>query len=244
LIEFQQVYKSFGSNAVLNGIDLQIEEGETFSVLGPTGVGKSVLIRCVVGLLRPDSGFIYVDGENVTNIPEHEMARIRLKCGMVFQLPTLFDSMTVDENVAFGLKRHKNLKDSELDDAVAENLRLVGIDPSMGRRMPGQLSFGEQKRVGLARTVALRPQYLLYDEPTTGLDPLTAEGINDLINELAEKLGVTSIVVTHDIRSMEVVSDRVGLVHDGKLRGVQEPESFFEDPDPVIRNFLYGGAKK
>jgi len=240
VIEFHQVHKSFGANKVLDGIDVQIEEGETFAVLGPTGVGKSVMIRCVVGLVRHDSGRILVDGEDISDIPEQDMVHIRLKCGMVFQLPTLFDSMTVEENVAFGLKRQKKLKGSELEDAVAENLRLVELDPSIGRRMPNQLSYGEQKRVGLARTVALRPEYLLYDEPTTGLDPITAESINELIAELAGKLHVTSIVVTHDIRCVDIVADRVGLIHEGKLMHVQPPESFFEDPDPAIQNFLYG----
>lgn len=224
----------------MNGIDLEVRDGETFAVLGPTGVGKSVMLKCVVGLLRPDIGSIVVDGENVAAIPERDMARIRIKCGMVFQLPTLFDSMTVSKNVAFGLRRHKKLKGSALDDAVAENLRLVELDPSIGDMMPSHLSFGQQKRVGLARTISLRPRYLLYDEPTTGLDPITAESINILIRDLADKLKITSIVVTHDVRTVGVVADRVGLIHDGKLLHVQRPESFFQDTSPLIREFLYG----
>ena len=240
MIAFEDVHKSFGDNHVLRGVNLEVREGETFAVLGPTGVGKSVMLRCVVGLARPDSGAVYVDGEDVTGMPEKDLARIRLKCGMVFQLPTLFDSMSVRSNVAFGLKRHKKLAGSELEDAVAENLRLVGLDPSIMGRMPANLSFGEQKRVGLARTIALRPAYLLYDEPTTGLDPVSAEGINELIVELAERLKVTSIVVTHDMRCVEVVADRVGLLHRGKLLHVQPPQSFLADASDAVREFLHG----
>lgn len=240
MIEFRNLHKSFGDNVVLRGVNIEVKDGETFAVLGSTGAGKSVMLRCVVGLVQPDRGSIIVDSEEVTDVPEKDFPRIRLKCGMVFQLPTLFDSMTVGENVAFGLKRHRKFKINELKDAVSENLRLVGLDPSLSRRMPGQLSFGEQKRVGLARTVALRPKYLLYDEPTTGLDPITAESINELIKELAQKLGVTSIVVTHDIRCVEVVADRVGLLYDGELIGIQEPATFLKDPSPVIQDFLYG----
>ncbi len=240
MIAFEDVHKRFGDNHVLRGIDLEITDGETFAVLGPTGVGKSVMLRCVVGLVRPDRGAIYVDGENVVTVPENEMAPIRLKCGMVFQLPTLFDSMSVRANVAFGLKRHKRLTGSELEDAVAENLKLVGLEPSLMDRMPANLSFGEQKRVGLARTVALRPAYLLYDEPTTGLDPISAEGINELIAELAGKLKVTSIVVTHDMRCVEVVADRVGLLHNGRLFHVQPPQSFLADSSEAIQEFLHG----
>ena len=242
MIEFRRVHKSFGDNEILKGIDVEIKDGETFAVLGPTGIGKSVMLKCVVGLVRPERGSVTVDGENVVKVPEKDMPRIRLKVGMVFQQPTLFDSMSVKSNVVYGLRRHKKLSRAELDDEVAEVLGLVGLDPSISEKMPQHLSFGEQKRVGLARTLALRPRYLLYDEPTTGLDPLTAESINELIATLAAKLGVTSIVVTHDIRCVEVVADRVGLIHDGTLLHVQKPDTFFDDPSPVLRDFLYGEA--
>lgn len=240
MIEFINVKKSFGNQEVLKGVSLSIREGETFAILGKTGAGKSVMLRSVVGLVKLDSGSIIVDGVDVTKLSEREFSSIRLKCGMVFQLPTLFDSMTVGENVAFGLRRHRKITEKEIQRAVAENLELVGLSYEMGKMMPQELSYGQQKRVGLARTVALRPSYLLYDEPTTGLDPLSSAGINTLIKEMAQKLRVTSIVVTHDFVCVRSTSDRVGLLHDGQLIEVTDPSSFEKSENKVIQAFLSG----
>jgi phospholipid/cholesterol/gamma-HCH transport system ATP-binding protein len=242
MIEFRKATKSFGDNPVLRGIDLVIEEGETFAILGKTGAGKSVLLRSVVGLVRLDSGRVLVDGQDVTDLDERSFAPIRLKCGMVFQLPTLFDSLSVGENIAFGLRRHRKMKESEIHAAVEENLELVGLSPEVQDLMPQELSFGQQKRVGLARTVALRPAYLLYDEPTTGLDPMSAAGINALINDMAQKLNVTSIVVTHDIACVRATADRVALLHDGLLIETSEPLAFENSRNEIVRAFLKGEA--
>lgn len=240
MIEFINATKSFGNQEVLKGVSLSIREGETFAILGKTGAGKSVMLRSVVGLVRLDSGSIIVDGVDVTKLSEREFASVRLKCGMVFQLPTLFDSMTVGENVAFGLRRHRKMTEKEVQRAVAENLELVGLSYTIARMMPQELSYGQQKRVGLARTVALRPSYLLYDEPTTGLDPLSAAGINTLIKEMAQKLKVTSIVVTHDFVCVRSTSDRVGLLHEGQLIEVSDPTSFENSENKVVQAFLSG----
>lgn len=242
MIEFKGATKSFGDKPVLRGIDLAIREGETFAILGKTGAGKSVMLRSVVGLIRLDSGRVYVDGQDVTDLEERKFAPIRLKCGMVFQLPTLFDSLTVAGNVSFALRRHRKMTESQIQKAVQENLELVGLNPDLKELMPQELSYGQQKRVGLARTVALRPAYLLYDEPTTGLDPLSAAGINALINDMAEKLRVTSIVVTHDIQCVRTTADRVALLHEGHLVETSEPKAFECSDNEIVRAFLRGEA--
>ncbi len=242
MIEYQKIFKSFGENRVLEGVDLKIETGETFFVLGKTGEGKTVLIRMLVGLLRPDSGRILIDNEDITDLSEDEFFRIRKKCGMVFQFPTLFDSINVFENVAFGLRRHLDLTDEELYVKVRENLELVHLGEDVMGRLPEELSFGMQKRVGLARTIALRPHYLLYDEPTTGLDPFTASQINMLMIEMAEKLKVTSIVVSHDLTSMAEVADRVALLEGGNFAEVSRPAEFLASENPTVRKFVQGRA--
>jgi len=242
VIEYHGVYKSFGENRVLSGIDIRIEPGESFFVLGKTGEGKTVLIRLLVGLLKPDAGRILIDDEDITDYSEDEFLRIRKKCGMVFQFPTLFDSLNVFENVAFGLRRHLDLTEEELHEKVRENLELVHLSEAVMERMPEDLSFGMQKRVGLARTIALRPQYLLYDEPTTGLDPFTADQINKLMMEMAEKLKVTSIVVSHDLTSMAEVADRVALLDGGNFVEVSRPEKFLASKNPVVQKFIHGRA--
>jgi phospholipid/cholesterol/gamma-HCH transport system ATP-binding protein len=242
MIEYQGIHKSFGDNQVLEAVDLKIQAGETFFVLGKTGAGKTVLIRLLVGLLKPDAGRIFIDGEDITDLTEDEFFRIRKKCGMVFQFPTLFDSINVFENVAFGLRRHSELTDEDLYEGVKENLGLVHLSEDVMMRMPEELSFGMQKRVGLARTIALRPSYLLYDEPTTGLDPFTAGQINKLMNEMAEKLRVTSIVVSHDLESMKEVADRVALLEGGNFAEISRPEEFLASPNPVVQRFISGRA--
>jgi phospholipid/cholesterol/gamma-HCH transport system ATP-binding protein len=240
MIEYRGVWKSFGANPVLRGIDLRIETGEKFFILGQTGAGKTVLIRLLVGLLLADRGEVWVDGENITCITEEEFRRVRLKCGMVFQFPTLFDSLNVFENVAFALRRHTDLSEGEIINRVHENLGLVHLPADVAVQMPAELSYGMQKRVGLARTLALRPRILLYDEPTTGLDPFTAEQINRLMLEMAEKLEVTSVVVSHDLGSMERVADRVALLDEGRLVEVSRPEEFLHSSSPLVRRFVQG----
>jgi len=243
MIEYRGVWKSFGANPVLQGIDLRIEAGEKFFILGQTGAGKTVLIRLLVGLLRADRGEVWVDGENVTHLTEDEFLRVRQKCGMVFQFPTLFDSLTVFENVAFALRRHTDLAEKEIADRVRENLALVHLPAGVAAQMPQELSYGMQKRVGLARTLSLRPRLLLYDEPTTGLDPFTAEQINRLMLEMTEKLQVTSVVVSHDLGSMARVADRVALLAEGRLVEVSRPEEFLHSRNPLVRQFVHGQAE-
>jgi phospholipid/cholesterol/gamma-HCH transport system ATP-binding protein len=240
MIEYRGIEKSFGANPVLRGIDLRIEAGEKFFILGQTGAGKTVLIRLLVGLLRADRGEVWVDGENVTHLTEEEFLRVRQKCGMVFQFPTLFDSLNVFENLAFALRRHTDLPEAEIVRRVEENLALVHLPASVAEQMPAELSYGMQKRVGLARTLALRPRILLYDEPTTGLDPFTAEQINRLMLEMTEKLEVTSVVVSHDLGSMARVADRVALLADGRLVEVSRPEQFLRSSSPLVRQFVQG----
>ncbi len=241
MIEYNNVWKSYGDNRVLKGISLDIREGETFFVLGQTGAGKTVMVRLLVGLIRPDSGSVRIDGEDITGFSEQEFQRIRQKCGMVFQLPTLFDSMTVFENIAFGLRRLGNLSEEEIGERVKKTLEDVELDFSICLRLPHELSFGEQKRVGLARTVILSPRYVLYDEPTTGLDPFTADRINELILRLNRKMGATSIVVSHDLLSMNKIADRVGLLYCGEFRFVGPIKDFNRSDDPVVAEFRAGG---
>jgi phospholipid/cholesterol/gamma-HCH transport system ATP-binding protein len=241
MIEYDKVWKSFGDNRVLKGISLDVREGETFFVLGQTGAGKTVMVRLLVGLLHADSGAVRIDGEDITAFSEQDFQRIRKKCGMVFQLPTLFDSMTVFENIAFGLRRLGNLSEEEIGERVKNTLEDVELDFSICLRLPHELSFGEQKRVGLARTVILSPRYVLYDEPTTGLDPFTADRINDLVLRLNRKMGATAIVVSHDLLSMNKIADRVGLLYKGEFRFVGPVKDFNRSDDPVVAEFRGGG---
>ena len=242
MIEFQEVWKSFGDNAVLRGVSLAVAEGETFFVLGKTGAGKTVLIRLLVGLIRADRGRVLVDGEDVAGLSEEEFGRVRLQCGMVFQLPTLFDSLTVFENVAFGLRRLAKYSEEEIGARVEQELVNVELDPGLLDRMPNELSFGEQKRVGLARTTVLKPRCLLYDEPTTGLDPFTASRINALIKRINREIGATAIVVSHDLESMRRIADRVGLLMDGRFHFVGPVAEFDASADPRLTEFRRSGA--
>ncbi len=235
--------KSFGGQTVLDGVDLAVKEGETFFVLGKTGAGKTVMIRMLVGLIRPDGGSIRMDGEELAGREEEDFQSIRRKCGMVFQLPTLFDSYSVFENVAFGLRRLGDVEEDEIFERVAESLRRVELDPEISERMPDELSFGEQKRVGLARTLVMNPKYLLYDEPTTGLDPFTAGKIDGLIKHLNESMNATSIVVSHDLMSMKNLADRVGVLWDGKFSFVGSVPEFMEATSESVLEFKKGLAE-
>lgn len=240
-LEFHDVHKSFDGHAVLCGVDLTVGRGETVVVLGGSGSGKSVLLRHAIGLHLPDRGRIEVDGVNLTGLDEDGLLETRKKVGMLFQMGALFDSMNVAENVGFALGEHTDWDADRVADRVREVLGLVELD-GIEELMPSDLSGGMRKRVALARAIALAPRAILYDEPTTGLDPVTAETINDLIRSLQGRLGVTSIVVTHDIHSAFRVGDRIAFLDGGTIRfdgGVAEAR---KTDDPLLRRFLKGGG--
>src|SRR5438445_5593817 len=213
-IQVESLSKSFGEQTVLKGISLEITRGETLAVLGRSGTGKSVLLKLIIGLHKPDSGSIRVNGEEVTNLPPKELNEVRKKVGFLFQQAALYDSLTVEENVAFPLRRHSRMSDDERNKRVHELLASVGMDQD-SHKLPAQLSGGMQKRVGLARALALDPEILLFDEPTAGLDPITAEEIGKLIVDLKQKRKMTAVVVTHDVRGARQFSDRVALIDKG-----------------------------
>jgi phospholipid/cholesterol/gamma-HCH transport system ATP-binding protein len=227
---------------VLRWLDLEVELGETFAVMGMSGVGKSTLLKCISGLLRPTGGEVIVDGVDIARLSETRVREIRRKIGMVFQYAALFDSMNVFENVAFGLRRHRRMSERELRAAVVERLALVGLSGTE-KLMPAQLSGGMQKRVGLARALALDPPILLYDEPTTGLDPITAATISELIVRMRDQLGVTSVVVSHDIELIKRVANRIGMLHRGKIITAGTREEIETSDNPVVRQFLEGSAE-
>jgi phospholipid/cholesterol/gamma-HCH transport system ATP-binding protein len=238
MIEFKNLYKNFGGQMVIKNLSLTIEECEIFFILGITGAGKTVLIRMLVGLLKPDQGEIWLDGQRVDRMSEDELKGLRRKCGLIFQAPTLFDSLSIFENIAFGMRRHFSFSESEISARVNNLLELVHLNRELLKKFPEELSYGEQKRVSLARAIALEPKYLLYDEPTTGLDPFTSRQISKLILELREKLSITSIVVSHDLESMRMVSDRVGLLWDGDFAVIAKPAEFEQSANPFLRRFL------
>lgn len=237
IVEFQEVEKAFGTKRVLRGIDLAIHRGEVLVILGGSGSGKSVTLRHILGLERPDAGRVVVAGQDITDLHEAELYPVRMKFGMLFQSGALFDSMTVFENVAYPLREHTALESSEIERRVEEKLELVSL-PGIGHLMPVDLSGGMRKRVGLARAVVLEPEVILYDEPTTGLDPITAQKINELIVDLQAKLNVTSVVVTHDIQSAFYVGDRVAFLNNGLFEWVGTMDEARSAEHPVLREFL------
>lgn len=240
MIEFSGVWKSFGSEAVLSGVDLTVREGETLVLLGPSGTGKSVLLKHAIGLLRPDRGDVRVDGVAISSAGRADMRRVRKKVGYVFQHAALFDSMTVLENLALAIYDEDEVRPlSHARDEAAALLRQVNLESTVLDQYPAELSGGMRKRVGVARAIATKPRYVLYDEPTTGLDPVNADIIDGLIMELAGELGVTSIVVTHDLESAFQVGDRVALLTEGTLRAVGTPQEILESDDPVVRRFMH-----
>jgi phospholipid/cholesterol/gamma-HCH transport system ATP-binding protein len=240
LLRFEGIAKSFGAKKVLQGLDLDVFEGETIVVLGGSGTGKSVLLRHAIGLMRPDAGSVYFEGHPIQDMDEDELIPIRKKFGMLFQGGALFDSMSVFENVAFALREHLDLEEDEVEARVRKNLDLVELE-EIEDLMPSSLSGGMRKRVALARAIALEPSTILYDEPTTGLDPITANSINRLIRSMQRKLGVTSVVVTHDILSASMVADRIAFLDQGKIRFLGTFSQAMESEDRMVRTFISEG---
>ena len=216
LIGINNVYKAFDEKEVHNGVNLSIERGENITVLGGSGSGKSVLLKEITGLLKPDRGDVIIEGENIVPMNEGELVNVRKKIGMLFQGAALFDSLTVEENIAYPLRENANFPEDEIKDIVARNLELVGL-PNIEDKMPSDLSGGMKKRVGLARAMAMNPQILLYDEPTTGLDPPNITRINHLIRMMQEQFGITGVIITHDVQSAFEISDRIAFLYHGKI---------------------------
>jgi len=241
VIEFQDLYKAFDGTQVLQGLSLEIKDTETVVIIGYSGTGKSVALKHIVGLLHPDAGDVIVDGRAVGTLDRDELTELRQGIGYVFQFAALFDSLTVAENLALGLRR-RDLGDEEIEERVHEALALVDLSGT-DDRMPAELSGGMRKRVGIARAIALRPRYILYDEPTTGLDPVTAAVIYRLMVRTREHLGVTGVVVTHDMRSAYTVGDRIAMLYEGRIRQVGTVAAIQETEDPVVRQFIEGRAE-
>jgi phospholipid/cholesterol/gamma-HCH transport system ATP-binding protein len=241
VIEFRDIRKSFGPKAVLNGVSLTIPDGEVFFIIGSSGAGKSVLIKHLIGLLKPDSGGIFLDGEDVSRLDDAALYRVRKVCAMVFQNSTLFDSMTCAENVALPLRKHRGLT---LRDALTEARRRLGVVhmAAFADRYPAELGDGMRKRVAIARALTLNPRYVLFDEPTTSLDPVSARRVDRLIRELADGLGVTCVVVSHDLASIFSIADRVAFLYKGGLKMVGTPAEFRASADPIVRQFVNGLA--
>lgn len=241
IVQLKNIHKSFNRTRVLRGITLDIERGKTTVILGPSGTGKSVLLKHIVGLIKPDEGEVYFDGTRVDTLKEPALVPIRKRIGYMFQLGALFDSMTIGENIAFPLVEHTDMDAGHRDACVKRVLTLVGLDGYQDK-MPAELSGGQQRRVALARAVVLQPCLVLYDEPTTGLDPVRADVINELIIALTKQMGITSIVVTHDIASANKIADRIILLHDGEVICDGRPEQVHASPNAVVRRFIQGEA--
>ena len=239
MIEVLKLSKSFAGRTVLHEVDLTVEEGTTLVVIGRSGCGKSVVLKHLIGLLKPDSGQVLVDGDDIVGFPERKLTAVRRKIGMLFQSAALFDSMSVEANLAFPLREQGMKDEQEIDARVAEALDMVELAGEQ-LKMPADLSGGMRKRVGLARTIVGRPRCVLYDEPTTGLDPITSDSINHLIRRLQRRLGVTSIVVTHDMKTAFHCADRVALLHEGRVHFDGSVEGLKASTDPVITDFIVG----
>ncbi len=242
MINITDVWKGFGSNKVLKGVTLKIEKGETMVIIGRSGCGKSVLLKHIIGLMKPERGKIEVFDNDITRMNEEGMQTIRKRFGMLFQGAALFDSLNVAENVGFFLFEHTNMKKNEIMRIVSEKLKLVGLS-GVEHLMPSELSGGMKKRVGLARAITASPEIILYDEPTTGLDPILAANINKLIKELQNKLSLTSIVVTHDMTSAYAIADRMAMIYDGKIIEVGTPEEIRNTSNPIVQQFITGSAE-
>ncbi len=239
MIELKNINKSFGDKSVLRDINLKINDGETIAIIGGSGSGKSTLLRLMIGLIRPTSGEIWIDGTEISGLTEDALDEVRLKMGMVFQYSALFDSMTVGDNVAFGLREHTDYSEDKIQDIVEEKLAMVGL-PGEEDTMPNDLSGGMKKRVSLARAIAFEPSIIFYDEPDSGLDPVMTEKIDELIMEMQRKLHVTSIVVTHDMETACLVADRIAMIYEGDLIAIDTVENFRRINDPRVKAFLRG----
>ena len=241
LIELKNLHKRFGRLVVLDGVNLTIDEGESIVIIGASGSGKSVLLKHIVGLMRPDKGEVWFDGQRIDVLPGRTLMRVRERFGFLFQMGALFDSMTVEENVAFPLVEHTKLSPEEIHERVQHKLKMVGL-PNVGKKMPAELSGGQRKRVALARAIALEPDVILYDEPTTGLDPIRSDVINELILKLKRELNVTSIVVTHDMQSAFKVGDRIVMLNEGKIIFDGTPQEVQQSTDVIVQRFVQGEA--
>lgn len=242
MIELKGVHKSFGSNHVLRGVDLNIKKGESLVVIGGSGSGKSVILKHIIGLLSPDKGKVFIDSVDLSGLDEDGLDNIRKKFGMLFQSAALFDSMKVWENVGFGLMRHTRMSEKDIKEAASQKLKLVGL-AGVEDLMPSELSGGMRKRVGLARAIAMEPEILLYDEPTTGLDPIMADVIDVLIVEMRERLNITSVAITHDMKSAYKIADRIAMLYNGVIISEGTPDEIKNTADPVVRQFVEGNAE-
>jgi phospholipid/cholesterol/gamma-HCH transport system ATP-binding protein len=241
LIDVVNLSKAFGPKVVLSNVNLSVQEGESLVVLGGSGTGKTVLLRNIMGLLTPDSGHVAVEGKIIAQLDRQGLFEVRQSIGMCFQMAALFDSMTVFENVAFGLRRHQQVTEAQVTDRVEECLAMVGMKGTEQLK-PAELSGGMKRRVGFARAIALKPKILLFDEPTTGLDPVMTDVIGRVILDLKHELGITTITITHDLKSAFEIADRIALLFRGECIACQPPEEFKANPHPVIQQFLRGDA--
>lgn len=239
VISLRQLNITFGTHTVLDNIDLDVYKGETLAVLGPSGTGKSTVLRSMIGLLEPDGGQIFIQGEDVSGLDEDGWNRLRMKMGMVFQYSALFDFLTVGENVAFGLRQHTNKSNEEIQGIVTQMLDLVGL-PGTQDLYPAELSGGMKKRVGLARAIAVNPEIVLYDEPTAGLDPIMSRNISRLIKKTQEQLHVTSVLVTHDMQSAFYAADRVAMLYEGHIVAIGTAEEMKNSTNPIVKAFIEG----
>jgi phospholipid/cholesterol/gamma-HCH transport system ATP-binding protein len=242
MIRVVDLYKSFGGNEVLRGVNLQLKHGETLVIIGQSGCGKSVLLKHVIGLLKPDRGKVYVDGVDITVLDHDELHKITRRFGMLFQGTALFDSLNVGENVSFGLERYTNYSKEKIQELVKENLAKVGLR-GIEHLMPFELSGGMRKRVGLARAIAYNPDIILYDEPSTGIDPIRADAINDLIIRMKNEMQASELIITHDMVSAYKVADRIGMLYGGKIIEMGTPEEIRNSKSPVVQQFIHGSAE-
>lgn len=242
MIELKGVDKSFQQRKILKNINLEITKGETLAIIGASGSGKSTLLRLIIGLLKPDNGEIWIKDKEISKLSEKELNEVRLNMGMVFQYSALFDSMTIGDNVAFGLREHTTLPEAEIKEIVQENLRMVDLE-GFENMMPNELSGGMKKRVSLARAIAFKPDILLYDEPSAGLDPLMSAKIDELIYHMQQKLGVTSIVVTHHMNSAFAIADRIAMIHEGEIIAIGDVEMIQNLKNPIVQNFIHGSKR-
>ena len=241
MISFENIHKSFGSRGVLQGVSLSVPTGAIRFIIGASGAGKSVLVKHLIGLIRPDQGRISLDGEDITHLTEKGFYTVRKKCAMVFQHSTLFDSMSLIDNVKLPLRKHKNLTSSEAENEAMYRLEQVQMAKD-ARRYPADIGDGLRKRVAIARALTLDPKYVVFDEPTTGLDPLAAVNVDQLIRELSDEFNVTSIVVSHDLRSIFTVADQIAMLYNGQVLLDGTPDDFRQSDDSVIRQFIEGRA--